>query len=395
MKNPINIIVIASLTLLFAVSCQKEEEVKLRLLNQIPVVNPIESDSLSGTIKGTMKANHTYYIVGDITVNSGDTLLIEEGVKVFVLGNYVIYINGTFISKGTETNQIWLTVTEATKKEFPEGGAWGGLNCNGAQAFEAYWTHFEYAGGPDDTNDPRYGISILNDSIKSLKLHDSWISYTYDDGIRIYSAKNISILRNTFERNGGPEGEALNLQLGITGVFAYNVVWSSATNCMKIYTHNVLRFPPTDLILHNNTYINTGYRRLQKPGNAILLDRFVKAKVYNNIFYNCRQSLRITNFVTADDMEYGHNLFYTDLDDDDLKQNTIDRFYPAGDFGKPQDSDLINVNPLLGFVKPDIETMINNLDLRPANNSPVLGAGNPKFSNDIGAYTTDGKGNRH
>jgi hypothetical protein len=376
-------------------SCQKEEVVKLSLLKQTPTVNAIESDTLTGTIKGTMKANHTYYILSDITVNANDTLLIEEGVKVIVLGNFVININGAFISKGNESNQVWLTVTEQMKQEFPEGGAWGGVNCNGAQIFEAYWTHFEFAGGPDQTNDPRYGISVINDSIQKLILHDSWISNTLDDGIRIYSVKNISIIRNTFERNGGPEGEALNLQLGVSGVFAYNVVWSSATNCMKIYTHNVLRFPATDLIIHNNTYINTGYRRLQKPGNAILLDRFVKAKVYNNIFYNCRQSLRITNFVVASDMEYGNNLFFTNLRDETLKQNTIDRFYPAGDYGKPQDNDLMMVDPKLGYVNPDIENMLFDLDLRPLNNSPVLGAGNPLYNNDIGAYTTDGKGNKH
>jgi hypothetical protein len=394
MKNTHFYLLVFSIVLAL-VSCQKEEVVKLSLLTQTPVVNAIESDTLSGTIKGTMKANHTYYVISDITVNAGDTLLIEEGVKVIVLGNFMLNINGAFISKGTETNQIWLTVTEGMKQEFPEGGAWGGLNCNGAQIFEAHWTHFEYAGGPDQTNDPRYGISVINDSIQKFILHDSWISNTLDDGIRIYSAKNISILRNTFERNGGPEGEALNLQLGVSGVFAYNVVWSSATNCMKIYTHNVLRFPTTDLVLHNNTYINTGYRRLQKPGNAILLDRFVKAKVYNNIFYNCRQSLRITNFVVPDDMEYGNNLFFTNLTDETLKQNTIDRFYPAGDYGKPQASDLMMVDPKLGYVNPDIETMTFNLDLRPLNNSPVLGAGNPIYNNDIGAYTTDGKGNKH
>ena len=62
-------------------SCKKAEETKDLWKAVITPASPIsESAPLSGTLKGTMLAGKTYTVVGDIFVNSGDTLIIEPGV---------------------------------------------------------------------------------------------------------------------------------------------------------------------------------------------------------------------------------------------------------------------------------------------------------------------------
>ncbi|MEI7492967.1 MAG: hypothetical protein WCK92_16320, partial [Bacteroidota bacterium] len=57
------------------VSCKKSDNVD----TTVPVSNPITKDSISGFLKGTMLANKTYYLKGDIYVKSTDTLAIQPG----------------------------------------------------------------------------------------------------------------------------------------------------------------------------------------------------------------------------------------------------------------------------------------------------------------------------
>lgn len=352
-------------------------------------------------VKGVMEAGKTYYITGDIFVNKGDTLYVEEGVTVIMLGNHTFFVSGVIISEGTQSQPNLFTVPDSVQKANPQGGAWGGFNCDSADAIVFRWSEISYCGGPDASNEPRYGISCLNERANPVIVHDSWLAYTFDDGARFYGTPNISLLRNHFIRNGGPEGEALNLQRGVTGTIAYNVFWSSATNCMKIYTNEVVLNPQTNLLIHNNTFVNTGYRRVQKPGNAILFDRWPKGVIVNNLFVNCRQSLRLTHTIDKDNTVYGYNLFYAALDNPTWRNNTLSRFYPPGDFGSPRPTDLMQVNPL--FVELDtsyenarnINLAQNTNILRLQSNSPAIGVGWALYNRDLGAYTSDGKGNKH
>jgi hypothetical protein len=396
-------ITLVALTALLA-GCRTDEQLSLRYPRRMAGESitsqflPIATDV---PVKGVMEAGKTYYITSDIFVNKGDTLYVEEGVKVIMLGNYTFYVSGVIMSEGTQAQPNLFTVPDSVQKANPQGGAWGGFNCDSADAIIFRWTEISFCGGPDASNEPRYGISCLNERANPVIVHDSWISYTYDDGARFYGTRNISLLRNHFVRNGGPEGEALNLQRGVTGTIAYNVFWSAATNCMKIYTDDVVLNPQTNLLIHNNTFVNTGYRRVQKPGNAILFDRWPRGIIVNNLFVNCRQSLRLTQTIDKDNTVYGYNLFFAALDNATWRTNTLNRFYPPGDFGSPRTTDLMQVDPL--FESFD-STYVNaqNVNLAPNTNilrlragSPALGAGWAQYNQDMGAYTRDGKGNKH
>lgn len=402
MKNVTFLLLVPLMAGLF--SCRTNEDLELkypRKLNGESISSEMLPTGVDVPVKGVMEAGKTYYITGDIFVNTGDTLYLEEGVKVILLGNFSFYISGVLISQGTQANPNYFTIPDTTRARFPEGGAWGGLMCDSARSVMIHWTHIQHAGGPDDSNDPRYAFSCINSLVKPLIIHDSWIEYSYDDGARFYGTRDISLLRNHFIRNGGPEGEALNLQKGVTGTIAYNVFWSAATNCMKIYTDEVVLNPQTNLLIHNNTFVNTGYRRVQKPGNAILFDRWVRGTIVNNLFVNCRQSLRLTHAIDKNNTVYGYNLFYGELDNAQWQTSTRSRFYPLGDYGTPQATDLMNTNP--EFVSLDLSYVnaqninlapnSNNIRLKP--NSPAIGAGNRTYNADLGAYPTDGQGNKH
>jgi len=44
---------------------------------------------------------------------------------------------------------------------------------------------------------------------------------------------------------------------------------------------------------------------------------------------------------------------------------------------------------------PSLRIEPANFDFHLMPGSPALGNGNPKYNNDIGAYTSDGQGNKH
>ena len=67
------------------------------------------SDTLSGgTVKGTMASGKTYTIKRDLTVNAGDTLLLQPGVTLKIARGKTILVKGAFISLGTQTSPNYI-----------------------------------------------------------------------------------------------------------------------------------------------------------------------------------------------------------------------------------------------------------------------------------------------
>src|ERR1700733_7092644 len=74
---------------------------------------------LCGAIKGTFKADSTYTVSCTITVNAGDTALIQKGVKLNMTNTAAFVVNGTFISLGTSTDPVTITDPSKTKTTGP------------------------------------------------------------------------------------------------------------------------------------------------------------------------------------------------------------------------------------------------------------------------------------
>ncbi|HQP26415.1 MAG TPA: right-handed parallel beta-helix repeat-containing protein [Candidatus Syntrophosphaera sp.] len=83
----------------------------------------LAATDVSGNQSGTWTlANSPYNIIGDVTVPAGDSLSIEPGVEVFVMGNYRLKAEGKLTAVGTEADTIRFRSGQADP-----GALWKGI----------------------------------------------------------------------------------------------------------------------------------------------------------------------------------------------------------------------------------------------------------------------------
>ncbi len=320
---------LASWLLLILTSCHKEETVDVSTA-KITSGQAITSDTLTGSIKGTLISGKTYYFITDLTVNAGDTLLMQAGSKLISLGDGSsteaspqISVNGTFISLGTEDNQNFITLPDDKRKnENINKGFWGGIQCSATSGdLVIKWTHLEFAGGPAGpaadpavytAGDPRYTIAFTNQDANCI-VEDSWIFGSTDDGMRVLRGK-ISIMRNTFEACGKAGGESVNLKGGTVGDVAYNLSIGAATNSFKA-SNSGGSDVQTNVNVYNNTMINGGMRQVKSGrGGSINYEKGAQGMIYNNIIVNCRFGLRLTDDADTAHIAYNNQFYYGNTD---------------------------------------------------------------------------------
>ena len=78
---------------------------------------------ISSSISGSLLGDTTYIVMDDISVNAGDTLIIEEGTDLFFNGNYEFNINGYLYAVGTEEDSIRFA-------PIVPDSSWGGISFN-------------------------------------------------------------------------------------------------------------------------------------------------------------------------------------------------------------------------------------------------------------------------
>lgn len=347
----------------------------------------ITQTTFSGHVKGILKTGTTYSVNGDVYVDKGDTLNVQPGVTVNVLNNSTFFVNGVIMSMGTQNQQITFTSPAKTS------GSWGGFQCDTAQAVTFHWTHINYTGGPDPSGSPRATV-VVHAPIK-VDFEDSWIVDGVDNALEVEDGAQLTMLRNTIDHQGSTDGEGLDVYRGVTGTIAYNVIWGGAGNALKIQTDKITLHPQTDLAMYNNDFIDEGYRRgAAEPGAGITIDQFAKGEIYNNMFISDYYGLAITTGADVANIKYGNNYFYTDVD------SVRQYYWPNGDAGKQQSSDIVSTSttdkpPMFVSYTKDPTAATDNNDYHLQAGSPAIGAGNPTYNKDIGAYPTDGTGNKH
>ncbi|WP_184544624.1 right-handed parallel beta-helix repeat-containing protein [Mucilaginibacter sp. FT3.2] len=394
---------IAAIALAASISaCSKNESTNI-VKPVIPPSHPINADTIGGFEKGTLLAGKTYTMNHDVYVKIGDTLLAQSGANIIVKNNSQFKIQGVLQSMGTQAAPV--SFDSDTQKP----GTWGGFACDSAQAVTIQWTKIFNTGGPDKTGSARRTL-VVSKPIK-VDIEDSWVENGQDDGLGLFGGAQITVLRNTIQSGGSTDGEAINIKTGATGVVAYNVVFSQAGTGVKLETAAVVTTAETSVDVYNNTLVSCGWRRgAAEPGRGVSAGVSAKGRIYNNIIVNCYHGLEI--FLDADvaNVSYGNNLFYATADTyvdktatPNITLNLRSGFYPAGAAGKPQASDIISTsiataNPSFtsfdgSFLLPN--GAANNNDFHLKSGSPAIGKGNPTYNADIGAYTSDGKGNKH
>jgi hypothetical protein len=407
---------IAAIALVATVSsCSKKENTGITK-PVIPPSHPINSDTIGSFEKGTLLAGKTYTMNHDVYVKTGDTLLAQPGANIIVKNNSQFKIQGVFQSLGTQANPV--TFDSDTHNP----GTWGGFACDSAQAVTILWTKIFDTGGPDNTGSARRTL-VVSKPIK-VDIEDSWVENGQDDGLGLFGGAQVTILRNTIQSGGSTDGEAINIKTGATGTVAYNVVYSQAGTGTKLETAAVVTTANTNVDVFNNTYVSCGWRRgAAEPGRGVSVGVSAKGNVYNNIIVNCYHGLEIFQDDGAGNVKYGNNLFYSTADT--FTDNTVSpavvvnlraSYYPAGALGVVQASDIIstavgNNDPKFvsfngSFLVPNGAPNPNDFHLQAG--SPAIGKGNTTFTlnnpstagsavpdADLGAYPTDGKGNKH
>ncbi|QJD96327.1 hypothetical protein HH214_10845 [Mucilaginibacter robiniae] len=370
-KNLFLLLALGSVVLLSA--CHKTE---LLTLSQpvLQISAPITSDTLKGTIKGTLLSGKTYYFKSDITVNDGDTLQMQAGVKLIAIGDGKTYqtspeiiVHGTFISLGTKDNPNYITVGNYTDLHSQAAagnyanvfqGYWGGIVCSPSTTATATnaapaggdliikWTHLEMAGGPSGPNndpaiyaqgDPRYIIYFGNIK-KNFVLEDSWVFGSKDDAIRVVGGK-INIMRNTFEICGQSGGEFFNMKSGTVGDIAYNMMIGAATNAIKA-SDSGSSGTQCNVNMYNNTIVNCGFRQTKSGrGGSINYEKAARGLVYNNLIVNCRFGLRLVNDADITNIKYNSQLYYGN------SQTIVNQFNSADGVATFQSNDVHSTTP--------------------------------------------------
>jgi adhesin HecA-like repeat protein len=385
-------------------SCSKSNKETTNVITPtVPASNPISPGNISGFVKGTLTTGNTYTITGDLTIKLGDTLASQQGVTVIVTGDAQINVQGVLNLVGTSDQPI------SFNSDSKQPGSWGGFQCDSAQAVTIKWTHIDNTGGPDPSGGPRKTVFVA--APINVDIEDSWFTNGQDDLLRLQMGAHVTILRNSITCSGSTDGEAINLKTGVTGDVAYNVIYSQAGTGVKLETSDVVPIPQTVVNVYNNTLVCNGWRRGQaEPGRGVSVGLNAKANIYNNIMMDNYQGLEI--FVDADTLntKYGNNLFYASQDTysdttggGNLSISIRGNFYPNDGVGKPQPTDLIstavgNQDPMFKSFDGKVATpngAATSNDFHLLAGSPAIGKGNAQYNNDIGAYTSDGLGNKH
>jgi len=376
-------------------SCGQSEKVKVsqpffKVGEQVSTKTP-----LAGSIKGTLASDSIYTVAGDVTINEGDTLVVQPGARVHFPGTatYCFVVKGTLLSLGTKEKPIYFTVPSATKtdtygadptKDPAYKGLWGGIL--GETTFKAIiikWTHLEFGGGKLGTSPVSFLANGANSYTLSTAnpdgvcvLEDSWVYGAVDDPFRPFGGR-FNVMRNTFEKCGFTGGEAMNIKSGSVGNFAYNLVVGAATNGPKA-SNNGGKNPQTNFNFYNNTIVASGFRRTAAGrGGSINFEEGSRGSFYNNLMVNCKYGPRVVGatanyngnaLVVADTshLVYGNNFNYVDNAD------LANEIYPTGFGTKPQATDIpAPASFLPAGYKPG----------QVYDGSSVVGKNNPQFVN--------------
>jgi len=415
MKKIQFLLLIGAIITLAAVSCKKDTT------TPTPVVKtPVKlglPHNLKGEIKGFMKTDSVYYLVDNVTIKKGDTVTIQPGAIVKANGNYSFNVSGNFICAGTEAKPILLTTSFGSP--VLGFGYWGGIQADSnALNVVIKFTHINWTGGPAADLSTQAAIDIEGTQAKDygakIIIEDNWFFGSVDDGIHLAGQIHASVRRNVLQHLGGPDGESMNIKKGVQGDISNNYIWAAANNGIKLETGSAL--PQTAMNIYNNTLVNCGWRKVGEFTNGILIDKNAVANIYNNILVGDRNGINVTSKADYANCKVGNNLVYAI--DDSLAVNVFSGKIGASatditgsgvakcstvftswdktvDITDPIFSDK-NV-PSLASTSPakgkGATTLVGSSKV--SSYFSITGATSDALNSDMGAYPSNGAGNKH
>lgn len=242
------------------------------------------------------------------------SLYVEEGVTVIASNTTVkpeIVVLGNMYCMGTEENPITFTVESGSKSDrFSRN--WGGIIC-GYDCLELYLNYvtIEYGGAQTSENSQSYinglfksetgegvpAVHFCNPDGRMI-ITNCTLMNNAEDQIYITGGESI-VANNRFISNGFDGGDAINYKSDCIVDVAYNLVYDSNTNALKLSNDGLVSVQ-THVVAYNNTLVNDGWRRPSIKGGSIWLEENVYAEIYNNLIYDCRWGLKHDNEVSED-----------------------------------------------------------------------------------------------
>ncbi|HVW12952.1 MAG TPA: hypothetical protein VHB54_03970 [Mucilaginibacter sp.] len=342
-------IIMLGMSLLALAACSKKKDNVIVSQAQIQVGKPISNSGTlpAGSYKGTMLANQTYTVGGDITINAGDTLLIQKGVKINMTNGANFIVNGDLIFLGTKDAPITVTDPRRHKATGPSTlatdsayvGGWGGIYCsNSSNLVVIKWTHLDFGGAAlkalpfQNATGLKTGAQFIlyfENPNGVFIMEDSWMYGSPDDATRFYGG-HYNIMRNTMEKCGSNGGDGFNAKGSSVGNMAYNLIIGGATNGTKTASDGTTA-GECQWTMYNNTYVNDGFRNdgvFGARGSSAEVENNSRALVYNNMIVDCAFGVRIaggpggakvyladTTTNSSDVIQktsYGYNFYYGD-----------------------------------------------------------------------------------
>ena len=163
---------------------------------------------------------------------------------------------------------------------------------------------------------------------------------------------------------------------GTIGEIAYNVIWGSGGNGIKLNADVTLP-RLTNMCIHNNTIVAGGWRRVGELGYAILVDKSARAQIYNNIMGDMYQELEITTKADTVRTVYDNNLFFYSVD----SLGGAARYFPSDGVTRQAAHDIVDVqaSALFASYSPYFTTdwfgLDGSNDYHPLASSPAIGHG--------------------
>lgn len=165
--------------------------------------------SLAGDVSGKLTKDNLYFVDANITVPSGDTLIIEPGTEIKFRGGFRFNANGLLLAVGTENDPIIFT----SGMPSPLEGDWDRLALHNAPNSIIKYCEFYYASNGillDNSDGTEISSSIFDKhKLNSTGIEDSTFNNNstlyinnnqflgkFSVGIELYSDKELYIINN-------------------------------------------------------------------------------------------------------------------------------------------------------------------------------------------------------